>query len=487
MGIRRFALIAGAAVAASLVAAVPASAAPVVRQATGANAAAIAGAVDRIRGGGRHRQLPGGERLPPDRLGRGARRSSPTPPSCPRASSAARAPCSRRPGLGVQVSARRQHADTPPFNDPDEIQIQGHQRDLRGQFEPFSPQRLFTSIGSNVIDTRFVVAGTDTPADTNAFGVVFSDVDVAGPTTMQYFAPDGSSLGTFTAPATPGHADVLVPRRDLRRRRADRARADHSGRRRRLRRERTTWRPPTSLSPTTSCSASHWRRYSRRLTAPRRRSPSAGCRRSMSLEKSCGGSTSALIRTRRARSKSCSSPRQRKRRSGSERRPGPRRPVVRLLDRHPNGQAEAEEEPGRQGEEVHGQSAGGSDRPLRQQGHGDAEDQGQEAVDRKPVRLRSERPALLAGRSAAPPGKGRLASRPERGQLVAFAHPCSDVVGLRREGGNPLRYEVPGPRSPHFWQYDFARHHVSRQPIRECCRLCNADRSNHRVLCAGNG
>ena len=42
------------------------------------------------------------------------------------------------------------------------------------------------------------------PADTNAFGVVFSDVDVAGPTTMQYFAPDGSSLGTFPVPATAG-------------------------------------------------------------------------------------------------------------------------------------------------------------------------------------------------------------------------------------------------------------------------------------------
>ena len=55
-----------------------------------------------------------------------------------------------------------------------------------------------------MIDTRFVVPGSDTPADTNAFGVVFSDVNVAGPTTMQYFAPDGSSLGTFAAPATPG-------------------------------------------------------------------------------------------------------------------------------------------------------------------------------------------------------------------------------------------------------------------------------------------
>ena len=65
----------------------------------------------------------------------------------------------------------------------------------------------------------------------NGFGVVFSDVDVAGPTAMQYFGPDGSSLGTFTVPATPGQADVLVHRRDLQRRRADRASPDHAGQR----------------------------------------------------------------------------------------------------------------------------------------------------------------------------------------------------------------------------------------------------------------
>ena len=46
MGVRRFTLIAGVVVAASAVAAVPASAAPLVREATGANAAAIAAAVD---------------------------------------------------------------------------------------------------------------------------------------------------------------------------------------------------------------------------------------------------------------------------------------------------------------------------------------------------------------------------------------------------------------------------------------------------------
>jgi hypothetical protein len=204
MGVRRVALIAGAVVAASAVASASASAAPVVRQATGANAAAITAtnaAFEEEVGTVNCPAMSGCRRINwdgvPDILS--------DPAFMPEGQFRGAGALFTTPGTGVKVSADDNTADPPPFDDPDQIDFSGINATYLGQFQAFSPQRLFTSIGSNVIDTRFVVPGTDTPADTNAFGVVFSDVDVAGPTTMQYFAPDGSSLGTFPVPATPGN------------------------------------------------------------------------------------------------------------------------------------------------------------------------------------------------------------------------------------------------------------------------------------------
>jgi hypothetical protein len=199
MGIRRFALIAGAVVAASAVAAVPASAAPVVREATGANAPAIAAAVDAFEEEVGIVNCPGGsgcrqiiwDGVPDERS---------DPAFMPEGQFRGVGALFTTPGTGVQVSGDLMT----PFADPDLPDFAETNPTYEGEFEPFSAPRLFTSIGSNVIDTRFVVAGSDTPADTNAFGVVFSDVNVVGPTTMQYFGTDGSSLGTFAAPATPG-------------------------------------------------------------------------------------------------------------------------------------------------------------------------------------------------------------------------------------------------------------------------------------------
>jgi len=68
------------------------------------------------------------------------------------------------------------------------------------QFNFFSATKIFTPIGSNQLDQLFRVAGQPTPAATRAYGVVFSDVDLADKTTIQLFAVDGSSLGTFAAP-----------------------------------------------------------------------------------------------------------------------------------------------------------------------------------------------------------------------------------------------------------------------------------------------
>ena len=68
------------------------------------------------------------------------------------------------------------------------------------EFNFFSATKIFAPIGSNQMDMLFQVAGQPTPALVRAFGVVLSDVDVADRTTIQVFAQDGTSLGTFSAP-----------------------------------------------------------------------------------------------------------------------------------------------------------------------------------------------------------------------------------------------------------------------------------------------
>jgi hypothetical protein len=181
--------------------AAPASAAPkfAVTQATGANAAAIQPAVTAFRTdlgsaacvvGSSCRNI-GWDGVPDERS---------DPAFMPEGQFRAAGALFTTPGIGVQVSG-----DTStPFADPDLLDFGETNPSYVDEFEPFSVPRMFTSIGSNVIETHFVVPGTDTPADTNGFGVVFSDVNVEGPTTMQYFDAKGKSLGTFTVPATAG-------------------------------------------------------------------------------------------------------------------------------------------------------------------------------------------------------------------------------------------------------------------------------------------
>jgi hypothetical protein len=78
------------------------------------------------------------------------------------------------------------------------------------QFEVFSKKRLFTYMGNVVTEITFKVPGTATDASVNAFGVIFSDVDIANTTTVEYY--NGSkSLGVFKAvPASQGFSFVGV-------------------------------------------------------------------------------------------------------------------------------------------------------------------------------------------------------------------------------------------------------------------------------------
>jgi hypothetical protein len=61
-------------------------------------------------------------------------------------------------------------------------------------FAPFSPNRLFAPIGSNITDGSFSIPGTGgtVPAGVRGFGVVFSDVDLAG-TSLAFTTTTGAT------------------------------------------------------------------------------------------------------------------------------------------------------------------------------------------------------------------------------------------------------------------------------------------------------
>jgi hypothetical protein len=69
-------------------------------------------------------------------------------------------------------------------------------------FETFSSLRLFAPESSNTTDVSFFIPGTNgaITATVSAFGVVFSDVDLANTTSLQYFDVNGDLLGTFFVP-----------------------------------------------------------------------------------------------------------------------------------------------------------------------------------------------------------------------------------------------------------------------------------------------
>ncbi len=71
------------------------------------------------------------------------------------------------------------------------------------EFSTFSPQRLFTPIGSTQMDVNFFVPGSTTSATTRGFGVVFTDVDTGGSASIELFN-GARSLGSFKAPVFAG-------------------------------------------------------------------------------------------------------------------------------------------------------------------------------------------------------------------------------------------------------------------------------------------
>ena len=94
------------------------------------------------------------------------------------------------PGSGFQVSA---NAAAPP------IEFGNFNATYPSLFQTFSAQRLFSAVGSNIVDVNFFNAGTALAGSTSAFAFIFTDVDLADSTTIEFFS-GADSLGLYSAP-----------------------------------------------------------------------------------------------------------------------------------------------------------------------------------------------------------------------------------------------------------------------------------------------
>jgi len=91
-------------------------------------------------------------------------------------------------GTGFQVSANSSN----PTNTP--VRFGNIHPVYPELFSTFSPQRLFTALGSNITETLFFIPGTAQSATVNAFGAVFTDVNSEDSTTIEYFDVGGNLL-----------------------------------------------------------------------------------------------------------------------------------------------------------------------------------------------------------------------------------------------------------------------------------------------------
>jgi hypothetical protein len=70
------------------------------------------------------------------------------------------------------------------------------------EFVAFSEQRLFSPIGSNVVNLRFNVPGTKRRAAVRGFGAVYTGVDVEETAAFELFDAKNRRLGTFDVPVS---------------------------------------------------------------------------------------------------------------------------------------------------------------------------------------------------------------------------------------------------------------------------------------------
>ena len=68
------------------------------------------------------------------------------------------------------------------------------------EFGTFSAERLFTAVDSNTIEARFFLPGTNVPATVSGLGVVFTDVDDASSTYIEFYNANNQLLTTQMVP-----------------------------------------------------------------------------------------------------------------------------------------------------------------------------------------------------------------------------------------------------------------------------------------------
>lgn len=100
-------------------------------------------------------------------------------------------PAGRKRGLVYANTGTAFRVDSTDFSEID--------ASYAAEFDAFSPKKSFAYLGTNVTEVFFKVPGTNTDAAVKGFGVIFSDVDDANATTIEFF--NGTkSLGLFKAP-----------------------------------------------------------------------------------------------------------------------------------------------------------------------------------------------------------------------------------------------------------------------------------------------
>lgn len=170
------------------------AAAPIVFEASGANAAAIQGTVDAFRAalGANNLNAPGplpGGRREINWDGGGSTTTA-TAPSVFTGFQVTRGALFTTPGSGFAQSPVTETAG--PLDQTLGELVGNPTYDTI--FTPFSPLRLFTPIASNITDVTFFIPGVLDPAGVSAFGAIFSDVDLATSTTMDFFGAGGNLL-----------------------------------------------------------------------------------------------------------------------------------------------------------------------------------------------------------------------------------------------------------------------------------------------------
>jgi hypothetical protein len=180
----------------------PAAAQPLVREAAGATPAAIQAAVDAFRtdlGGVNNGNAAGsqsGGRREINWDGGGAA-ATPTLDPSPMTRFSNRGAVFTTPGHGFEISG----APSPNFGEINPV--------YGTHFAAFSSPRLFSALGSSVLDAWFFVPGSTTvAAGVPGFGAVFTGVSAASSTRLEFYAADGALLYEHAVPPAAGNGTL---------------------------------------------------------------------------------------------------------------------------------------------------------------------------------------------------------------------------------------------------------------------------------------